>query len=630
MSPIGNSRVRSRLSLVARLSVVVALLASGATIRTAEAAGQRTYTAQQTIPVPPASDFQGSGGGDGWAVALTPAGVFNVHHHNYDVTVACRKQVDASQCWTDPVKTVVDGSGNHFSTWHPGLHLDQSTGRLYVYASRNNDSTGGVVCIDTAVADVNPNPFCGFTALTGAGGVPDVQYLSNGVTVGNQFLALNGSSSDPATNKILCFDVASHAACPSQPYALNTGGSAAGGNTISAIGTRLMVPAWGNLACFDTSTSATCAGSWPQSTNNGYGAPFPLLDSSGSTIGVCNPDGSVPCWNLSGTPVAAPPGLASAVGFTQYWNGPALTLGSRVYVPSGTDDTVICYDYGTQATCPNFPHSLPGASYMYTVNPDPQRPACIWINSDNGAAQIQNFDAFSGAGCGEGPLRVLASQFVPPSPNCAPVSYSKLQVLDPPRSGYSDGSVAFRDSGGNPLSGVPDETLDSTGSVSLTGLNLNQNGLPQFLITLNNLVNPASDVTVEMTWVGPDTPSCGGGALPTALNAAPAVLKAVPGLNVYFPNLTATLLTDSGAPVPNEVVAFSVGGTALCSATTNANGVASCAPAITQYVAIAVGMGYDASFAGSDSYQASTSHGSLIQVGGTTLSAPAVVGVLRG
>ena len=74
-----------------------------------------------------------------------------------------------------------------------------------------------------------------------------------------------------------------------------------------------------------------------------------------------------------------------------------MTIGTRVYLANGDLDgnrgAVQCYDYSTSASCPSFPNLFGGSTYyMYTVNPDPNRPACLWMNSDAGSGQIQSFD----------------------------------------------------------------------------------------------------------------------------------------------------------------------------------------------------------------------------------------------
>ncbi|MCA1690226.1 MAG: IPT/TIG domain-containing protein, partial [Actinobacteria bacterium] len=184
-------------------------------------------------------------------------------------------------------------------------------------------------------------------------------------------------------------------------------------------------------------------------------------------------------------------------------------LGARVYVPNGNNDQVECYDYSTQATCANFPKSFQNLSLLYTVNPDPQRPTCIWVNADSGSGQIQNFDAYTAGGCGQGPIRVLASSVVVPTQVCMPTQYTSLQVIAPARNTYTSGTVAFLDANGNPIPGVADRPIDNTGTVDLTGLNLSpSNGLPQFLITLVGEQGTPGSVQVKLTWTGTDDPSC--------------------------------------------------------------------------------------------------------------------------
>jgi hypothetical protein len=499
-------------------------IAAATSSHPAFAAGTVTYSATQTIPVPPASTYAGSGGGDGWAVALSSGAVYNVFHHSSSLTVACHQQSDASACW--PPETIIDANGHQFATsGHPGLWLDQSTGKLYVFATRD-DSTAGVVCIDTAQAATNTNPFCGFTALTAVGDAPDtgISGLSEPALVGTRWFAFNyvsGAPADGDKNSLLCFDVAAKAACASQPFAISFGAGNISAGTypepqVAAIGDLVIVTAsvsaGDQLSCFDPASGHTCSGTWPvgvTSYASAHGAPFPLLSRAGAVNGLCLPTGSDPCYDLTGASVATPSGMSGAIPATSGWNGQAVVLGPRVYVPNGNSNAVDCYDASTDASCTNFPKTLPNLSLLYTVNADPQRPTCIWVNADNGTGQIQNFDAYTGGACGQGPIRVLASSFVVPTQLCQPASYTSLQVTSPAPGSYTSGSVAFEDGDANALSGVPDKTLDANGTVDLSGLNLSTNvGLPQFLITLNGAQGAPGAVTVKLTWTGTDDPSC--------------------------------------------------------------------------------------------------------------------------
>jgi hypothetical protein len=220
--------------------------------RSASAAGTVTYSATQTIPVPPASTYTGSGGGDGWAVALSAGAVYNVFHHSSSLIVACHQQSDASACWSP--ETITDANGHQFATSsHPGMWLDQSTGKLYVFATRD-DSTAGVVCIDTTQAATNSDPFCGFIALTVVGDAPDnsgISGLSEPALIGTKWYAFNYVSGVPASgdqNALLCFDVSTKSACAAQPFAVSFGsGNISAGAfpepQMAAIGVRIIVAA---------------------------------------------------------------------------------------------------------------------------------------------------------------------------------------------------------------------------------------------------------------------------------------------------------------------------------------------------------------------------------------------------
>jgi hypothetical protein len=549
--------VRLKLITLCAAAAALTCIAMLATARTALADSSQvtTFSETQTIPVPPASAYAGQGGGDGWALALSPTEVFNVFHHSSTLTVACHLQSDATPCWSP--ETITDGSGNEFATsGHPGLWLDQNTGKLYVYGTRTADLTGGVVCIDTTLAATNPNPFCGFTALTPAGGAAAVGIsgISGPALVGSHWYAFNyfsGVAAGASKDQLLCFDTSTLAACAGQPFDLNIGSATVSAGSfpppaVAAIGSQVIVPvtvgSTDELACFNDSTQAVCSGTWPSALgfnyDSGSGAPFPLLSSTGAILGLCLPTGTDQCFGLDGVSVPTPAGMTGAIPVTSGWNGPAFLLGPRVYVPNGNLDEVDCYDASTTTSCAGFPLALKNLGLLYTVNPDPQRPTCIWVNSDDGGQQIQNFDAFTGQACGTGPIRALTSQFVVNQAKCDPVSYSSIQVVSPAPGTYTSGTVDFADGDGNPLPGVAQQTLDNTGTANLTGLNLNNKiGLPQFLITLNG-GGAASSVTVKLTWNATFDPGCVG---PTTTVVVPGTPAATPPAGPTAPTVKPTL-----------------------------------------------------------------------------------------
>jgi len=526
----------------ARAVVVAALLCLGvfgatATSAGAESATYSTYSAIQSVPVPPASHFAGSGGGDGWAVAMSETAVYNVFHHQQYIGVACHLQENAEPCTGWPKTITETGTGASFTSQpQPGLYLDQNTGKLYVFATRLTDDTGGVVCIDTTSTETDP--FCGFTELTGKGEAPpttnrDISGMSNPMVVerGGEKLwySFNFAQGTREGDKdeLACFDLTTGAACASQPYAvtlpagtIETTNNEPDGET-AVIGGETIIPmnvsgeAW--VACFNTASQESCGGKWPVKIggNYEYGAPFPMLSANGTTTGLCLPASGDPCFNLEGESVSTPANMTSVIGETEEWNGPGLTIGPRVYVPhafSAGGEVVDCFDYSTGEGCANFPKKLENLELLYTVNPDPQRPTCIWVNADGGTDQIQDFDAYTGEACGGGTVRVLASQFVAPAPQCTPANYVSLQVLEPSRSSYTEGSVAFANGDGELIPGLPELTLDETGSASLNGLDLNTTtGLPQFLFTLKNPTGPVGSVKVRLTWEGNYDESCAGG-----------------------------------------------------------------------------------------------------------------------
>lgn len=562
--------------LAAVLATALAQVLSFTSTAGATSSPTLTYSAQVTIPAPPPSNFSGAAaGGDGWGLAFTTTQVFNVFHHQTYLGVNCHNTSDASSCWPGfSYKTITDGSGHGYSTsGQPGLYIDQATGHLYVYATQISNNTAGVVCIDTTAAAAVADPFCGFTALSAVGDAPlggSFSQISSPVLFGSDWYAFNGVGGTPSgtRDEVMCFDVAVGAACANQPFAVTLGTSSIVNDhpmpTIALVGGKVIIPVPGNtgiqLTCFDPSTDATCTGgNWPISVASFGGAPFPLLSSSGTTTGVCLPISGDPCYDLNGGSVSTPAGLSATTGASDNWNGPAVVLGTNVYVPTGNIGAgeVTCYDYATDASCANFPKSFSNLSYLYTVTSDPFLPTCLWVNADSGTDQIQNFDAISGGSCAQAPLRVQASSFVAPSDVCVPASFTSLQVVSPAPSAYTSGSVQFEDANYVPIPGIATHSLNANGSTDLTNLNLpTTDALPQFVITLNGLTGSPSAVTLNVTWSGTYSPAC---VTPTAVvttataPGAPTGVSAIGGIGSADVSWTAPSF-DGYSPVTSYTV----------------------------------------------------------------------------
>jgi hypothetical protein len=93
-----------------------------------------------------------------------------------------------------------------------------------------------------------------------------------------------------------------------------------------------------------------------------------------------------------------------------------------------------------------------------------------------------------------------------------------------------------------------------------------------------------------------------------------SLLSGLNGALVVFPNLVGTLKTSAGAPLAGRSVKFSLGTTVLCTAVTNAQGVATCASSIQSGLGTLLNLGYTLSFAGDADYLASTARGPIVQV----------------
>ena len=425
--------VRALLTAAAAV-LVVSIYALGAGAVAGAAPATVPYQATTVVPGPLPSQYPATTNSDGWAVALSATQVFNVNHHTSDLEVTCHNQIDASFCWPMQTKVVTDGVHQFATPVAPGLELNQATGHLYVYAVETPGDTAGVVCIDTTqpVAAPGTSLFCGFTPLSAPGDAPIGQYagISSPELVGSDWFAFNEvAGSDSGTqNTMLCFDLATDAACAAQPYTVFTTSvdplpftTAAGmGMAGTDLFPQIADATKDRLTCFDTVTLAPCAGTWPVGIQGIVGPPVPDLDTSGAVLGVCTLFGNDKCVSLTGATLTTPANFHATIPANNIDNGPALTIGTSIYVPNSGASDVTCYDYATNTGCADYPKKFaPSISGLYTVNADPQRPGCIWIDSDKGADEIQNFEASTGGAC---PTDPSGCGPTPWSPRTSPVS----------------------------------------------------------------------------------------------------------------------------------------------------------------------------------------------------------------
>lgn len=561
-----------------------------------------TYSATRIIPPPPASSFVITGSGDGWDLKFYDGNVYNVFHHESALRVDCHDTTTAAACTGYP-KTIVNtgNSGQLASPPRPTIELDATTGTMRVWATDRTTSTAGVVAIDLDSA--NANPFISFTPLSAVGDADTTFNSSNitqGVRIDDKWYAYNsirfgtGITPTGTVGTIMCFDFTTEAACAGQPYAL-PGLTAMWGRyhapMMAPIGSRIIVTNYegtqiGQHYCFDTAINGACTGNWPHAAF-GYeldtGTPVPALDGSGNQIGLCyrSPDftytglpGAVTCVDGEATVLtAASVALAAAINESDAHPdaGERFTMGTRVYMANGNNfapaapyySNIDCFDWATEARCPNFPvtFTYEEIDLLYNVTSDPANPTCLWLMGHAGAQRITNLDAYTAGPCGEGGTRIQLGSFVEPPASCVPTEFTSLTVVSPVPADYSGGTLTFTDANAAPIAELPVQNLDGAGVVDLSVLGIStSSGLPTMQIDLPGAETDA--ITLKIEWTGEYHDECDNGGQIASYASPPTTEPTTTEPTTTEPSTTELLVLPStgvDSRTNNSVVIAMVG-----------------------------------------------------------------------
>ncbi|MGW1173997.1 DUF7617 domain-containing protein [Kitasatospora sp. NPDC002543] len=362
----------------------------------------------QVVPIPPPfTPVNTATGGDGFTPVLYTATVngsptpeiWNIYHHGFSNTasVVCTDQLTNGPCptpagapatWPQALNSSVAGAttGDLGSTRTP-TYVQIGSKLYYAAISRVTPALIGVGCID-----LQAQASCGFTALQSGTGL-----AVGGVVQAPDQLIYAVST----TGEILCYDPAANASCGTFDIGLppNEGQTAFSGDyagIMRVVDGKIYVtdntpaPLPTVMSCFDPSTKAACTG-WttPKTVVTPTGtAParadnvFEMYDPAGTVTGVCTavggvyqevtpPVGSVVCFDLTGNPVAAPPGLQALLSTNAAPGEANYQVPLTITAPNGhletefplwiyqgltptLNSTEYCYDWAVQGPCAQY------------------------------------------------------------------------------------------------------------------------------------------------------------------------------------------------------------------------------------------------------------------------------------
>lgn len=500
-----------------------------------------TGTAEAVTSPALAFAANGATGGDGFGPLFFEGRIFNVFHHTTPLSAAdiqCTEKDNGARC--PGYEKALTAGGQPIATDMVPKPFIVTTagsdyGNMYYAAQRSNDF--GVGCYNLVSGTECASG--GYTQLAGAGNhaqtTTNLSMVMGTAHVGNRLYFLGSEATGPADffgdvsyrEMLYCFDLTAHATCapvnltatqsvpgwdpgPANIFNPNNSGIIGYGqfSDLEVDGTRIYFSlgyvSGTAVGCFDTATTAACLG-WASLKGVGglSGAGMFLIDPDvAGAQGVCVETKSnviiafntrsIVCFDGSGSLVPNP----AAAGFAG--TAPNLFMAipyydatlNRTFFPlndggiSSVKTEVGCFDWTTDAQCPNFPqrwdntnpvtgeHAIDnGFTTDYTYATDPST-GCLWALGDHG--QLFTFDGVTGANpC----LRFITDLTVTPSTgyycdgrtdHVRGWDAVTLDHTDP--ADYQTIRVTVEDGNGVPVPGYEDVDITATGRLDISGI----------------------------------------------------------------------------------------------------------------------------------------------------------------
>ncbi len=462
----------------------------------------KSVTLNVSIPGVPAAIFSGNAGGDGFNVAQANGHIYNVFHHDNSVIVNCHDELTSELCDYNSIDWPVVVTSEVGAGMYSSAFINTAETKLYVWAIKRGESAG-IQCMNLADASD-----CGYQVLStieneGSTVIIDIgssEYVDwgSGAQISNRIFAPFAQSDGQTW--LACFDLKKELACNETAFegpALEPGvesfeGSIFNGPHAFAYGQKVYSDYFNyyssatSVVCWDNATQSLCDGDWP---NIGFSTSgfMPILNQLGEVESICSLNMGMGnrCINAqTGENVDIPNYVSEfpTEGQIAAFIGQSLIFGKKVVTIAtgiGSIGIISCLDYSTETPILCGFLELPDTSFIYSLNRDPHRPTCVWINADGGDAQITNFDVLTmEQGC-SGSLRTSLLQLSTKAEGCDVASWDSVEITSP--SNWSSASITVLDQNGEVLPGGDAVEISSANTAtSLAGVDFSNVESPYF------------------------------------------------------------------------------------------------------------------------------------------------------